>query len=311
MSRITIGITTYNGAARVEQLLQSIKLRTTTNDLDNNIDIILVDDGSPNPLQTKQVFDAWSAILPISYIEHKQNLGISAGWNTASRAKNNEYVILVNDDVIVSSGSWIDAMIHPLKNSTGIGGVGVNWHAFLDEDVDSLLASETSDRDVVPRDPGSKAKTPERRNYEECGPGRVMCPSGQLFAFRRSDFDAIGGFDEKYKSFFEESDFFTAIAAKLGKIGMQINWPMCWHRWSATFGTNPELMAGQRMAASRKWYIEKWNVPPKFHGDIPGPFDYTNPTYLGAIGDITVSFLKRDGTYGTGILCQDGSFKDV
>lgn len=290
--KITIGITTYNGASRVNELLASIKLRTDDK-LISDLNIVLVDDGSPNSAQTKSVFNKWNNELPISYVEHKVNRGISAGWNTASRMFNNEYVVLVNDDVIVSSGGWLDALIYPLEHSPSVGGVGVNWHAFLDEDVVELLAAATSDQGVIPRDPGSKNPTPERRKYEEMGPGRVMCPGGQLFAFRRSDFDILGGFDEKYKSFFEESDFGTAMAAKLKKIGVQLNWPMCWHRWSATFGANPELAAHKRMLVSRQWYIEKWNVPKEFHGDRPGPFDYTNPLYLGPLPPVEVNFLRN------------------
>ena len=129
-----------------------------------------------------------------------------------------------------------------------------------------------------------------------------MCPSGQLFAFRHSDFDAIGGFDESYKSFYEESDFGTAMAAR-GLIGCQTTWPFCYHLWSATFGANPELRAGDRIAASRAHYRRKWGVP-----DGVGEFDYTNPKHLGAIGDVSVEFLRRDGSVSRGVFRSDGAF---
>jgi hypothetical protein len=51
-----------------------------------------------------------------------------------------------------------------------------------------------------------------------------MVPTGQLFAFRMADFNAIGGFDEGYKSFYEESCFSTSMSAYLKKIGVQLNW---------------------------------------------------------------------------------------
>ncbi len=217
--------------------------------------------------------------------------------------------MLVNDDVIVPSGGWLEALVFALEHSPGVGGVGANWHAFTDEDVEQLLASPDSDLAVVPRDLLTKNHAPERREYESHGPGRVMCPTGQLFAFRRADFDALGGFDEGFKSFFEESDYGTAMAAKLGKIGLQLPWPQCWHRWSATFSTNPELRASERMAASRQRSIEKWQVPEEYQKDPPFcPFDYTNPKYLGSIGDVEVQYLKNDGTIGRGVLRQSGAF---
>lgn len=307
MSKITIGVSSYNGYARIDQLFQSLFLRT---DFTKDVGVTFVDDGSPKHNEMLAIANKWSSRLPLKYIRHDTNRGISAGWNTASRSDANEYVILINDDVIVSSGGWLEALLKPLTTSPGVGGVGLNWHAFIDEDVASLLASADSDLSVVPRDPLSKVKIPERRSYESHNPGRVMCPTGQLFAFRRADFDAIGGFDETFKSFFEESDFGTAMAAKLGKIGLQLNFPMCFHRWSATFGTNPELGASDRMADSRRHYINKWNIPHAFHGNSPGPFDFTNPKYLGIIGDVEITFIRKDGSVGHGILKQDGAFID-
>lgn len=319
MPRIVIGVTTYNGAARLDELLCSIALRTPA-PVPGGLDwcLVVVDDGSPRVEETRAVvakhknrLRAARALVALHYVEHGRNRGISAGWNTASRALDCDIVVLVNDDVIVPSGGWLEAFVHVLEHSPKVGGVGVNWHAFTDEDVPQLLAASDSDLAVVPRDPGSKKPTPERRDYEKHPPGRVMCPGGQLFAFRRADFDALGGFDEGYKSFFEESAFGTAMAAKLGKIGVQLNYPMCWHRWSATFGSSPELRAPERMAASRKRYIEQWGVPESHWGDSPGPFDYTNPKFMGAIPPVEVEYLTPSGAPRRGRLHQEGGFVDV
>jgi glycosyltransferase involved in cell wall biosynthesis len=298
--RIALGITSYNGATRLDHLLRSISMRTPW--LANDAAIVLVDDGSPRESETQAVATYWSGLLPLIYVAHGANRGISAGWNTASRTLNADIVVLLNDDVIVSQG-WLESLVHVLDHSPGVGVVGQTWHAFLPEDVPALLASVDSDLSVIPRDPVSKAPMPERRTlYEDTWPGRVMAPTGQLFAFRRADFDVIGGFDEGYKSFYEESSYGTSMAADLKKIGVQINWPFCWHEWSATFSANPELQAAQRMAASRLHYRQKWQVPEGVH-----EFDFTNPRYLGAIGDVEIEFLRKSGVC-RGVLRQDGAF---
>lgn len=288
--KVVIGIPTYNGAQRLDDLLTSISLRTPFIG-GGDVGIVLIDDGSPRVEETRVVADRWTGKLPLTYVEHGTNRGISAGWNTASRATDAPIIALVNDDVIVPSGGWLEVLVHVLEHSPGVGVVGANWHAFTPEDVPRLLAGPETDRDVVPRDPGTKQPTPERRSYEDTGVGRVMCPTGQLFAFRRNDFDAIGGFDEEMKSFYEESSFGTSMAAR-GLIGAQLTWPFCWHQWSVTFGANPELEASKRMAESRLVYRRKWNVP----DDVKQEFDYTNPKYMGAIGDVEVEFLGRGGT---------------
>lgn len=310
MPAVVLGISSYNGSKRLDWLLRSIWLRTHRS-LDFHV--VVVDDGSTAVDMTRAVVFQWMDRLPLSYIEHKGNRGISAGWNTATRALDARDVVLLNDDVIVPSAgrtSWLEPMLFALHENPKVGGVGINWHAFLPEDVPRLLESETSDQEVTPRKCAAdehKSLAPERRAYEDMGPGRVMCPTGQCFAFRRADFDAIGGFDEGYQSFFEESSFGTAMAAQLGKIGMQMNFPMCWHRWGATFAENPELRAGERMVRSRQRYIEQWKVPAEYQSHEAGRnvFDWTHPLHMGAIPDVTVKYMKKDGSIGESVLRQD------
>lgn len=300
MPEVAIGVTTYNGASRAGNLFHSIGQRTP-----KSIDwqVVLVDDGSPNVHQTRELAKLWKDSLRLTYIEHGRNRGISAGWNTAARALDCKYVVLINDDVIVSKG-WLESLVFALEHSPQVGVVGMSWHAFVLGDVHQLIKEPDSDLYAAPRDPLSKVEDLNRRGFEDCNPGRVMAPTGQLFAFRRADFDRLGGFDENYLSFYEETDFGTALARD-GKIGLQINWPHCWHMWSATFTASPELQAEQRRLASHTHYCKKWNIPGEFFNH---PFDFTNPTYLGAVGDVPVEFLKKDGSVGRGVLRKDGAY---
>lgn len=299
--RTAVGVPTYNGALRLSWLLRSIHLRPPWPD-----QIIVVDDGSPVSSSTRAVTDEWKMKLPLVLIEHVNNRGISAAWNTCVKASDCERVVLINDDVIVPSGGWLPALEHALDNSPGVGVVGLSWHAFIADDVEGLLSGTASDLAVVPRDPVSKAAVPSRRTqYEDTNPGRVMAPTGQLFAFRRHNFEAIGGFDEGFKSFYEESDFGTRMAQH-GKIGMQLTWPFCWHMWSKTFAENTEaLRPDLRLADSKARYRAKWNVPQNVH-----EFEYTNPKYLGNVPDVEVGFLRKSGP-ARGILRQDGAFVEV
>ena len=201
--KIVIGIPTYNGGERLDALLTSIALRTPLIS-GGDVGIVLVDDGSPRVKETRAVADRWTGKLPLMYVEHATNRGISAGWNTASRATDAPIIALVNDDVIVPSGGWLEALVHVLEHSPGVGVVGANWHAFTPEDVPRLLAGPETDRDVVPRDPGTKQPTPERRSYEDTGLGG-SCARRDNSSRSPRRFDAIGGFDEAYQSFYEES----------------------------------------------------------------------------------------------------------
>jgi len=300
---ITIGIPTYNGAWRLDNLLKSIHMRTPELSR-GEARVVVVDDGSPVVEMTRMVIKRWQGWgMPLDYVEHGRNRGISAGWNSATRHHDCEYAVLINDDVVVSL-RWLESLLYVLRHSPQAGVVGQNWHAFIAEDVPKLLESPDSDQQVVPRDPVSKEAKPERRDIESCNPGRVMAPTGQLFGFRRADYEAIGGFDETFKSFYEESSFGCSMAAVCKKIGVQLNWVQCWHMWSQSFSQNPALQAEHRLNESRAYYRQKWQVPDGVH-----EFDYTNPKHLGAIGDVEVKFLRGpDGTPAEGTLRQDGAF---
>lgn len=304
MTQILLGVPSYNGSQRLDWLLRSISLRTPLLET-GTVRIVLVDDGSPRVDETRKCAEHWAKKLPLTFIEHGTNRGISAGWNTAVRAVDADICVLLNDDVIVASGGWLESLVYALEHSPGVGVVGQSWHAFLPEDAAALLASVDSDLTVIPRDPTSKAQVPERRVlYEDTNPGRVMCPTGQLFAFRRKDFDAVGGFDENFVSFYEESSFGTSMAER-GLIGLQITWPFCFHLWSATFAANPELQAGARINHSRAHYRKKWNVPEH----VP-EFEHTNATYFNVIGDVAVEVLTKTGVR-RGVLRQDGAFMEA
>jgi glycosyltransferase involved in cell wall biosynthesis len=317
--KIVIGIPTFNGSWRLGNLLKSIWLRTPEL-ATGEACVVVVDDGSPNVSETRKVIEEWKGKIPLDFVEHGTNRGISAGWNTASRFHSCEHVVLVNDDVIAPSAnldggvSWLQPMVYVLQHSPGVGVVGPNWHAFIGDDVAKLLESRDSDKEVIPRDPVSKNPTPSRRDLEPCDPGRVMAPGGQCFAFRRSDFDAIDGFDEGFKSFFEESSFGTSMAAGRKDaaspqvlkpmIGVGLNWAQVFHMWSQTFNENPQLEAHERMRVSRTYYYQKWAVP----GSFSNPFDYTNPTHLGSCPDVEIKFLRGvTGEKWRAVLRQDGA----
>jgi len=305
MARIAVGIPTFNGAMRVESILKAISLRTPLLQA-GDVEVVVVDDGSDKESESRAVATRWGDTMPLRYVAHGNNLGVSAAWNTISRATDAPIVVIANDDVIVSSGGWLESLVHVLEHCPGVGVVGHSAHAFTLDDVSALLAGPDADMTVIPRDPVTKNRAPERRGYEDApNPARVMAPAGMLFAFRRADFEAVGGFDEVYTSGYEEACFGTSMAAR-GLIGLQLTWPFVWHMWSATFIANPQIDAGERLGKGRVHYRKKWDVPAGVH-----EFEYTNPKFLGAIGPVEVSFLRKNSVVAHGVLAQDGSFKVI
>lgn len=254
MTRVLVGVPTYSGAdTLLPWCLQAIRQRTRDQ---TPFDLFVVDD-SGKPDHARRAAEACSR-FGANLIVHPHNRGVAAGWNTLARAGSHEYVILLNDDFVVSPG-WVDAMAYFLEQNPTAGSAGYFAFFITRDDVPQLLTGP--DALATPRDPFTKAPKPSERTQRDGSdmPGRCMAPPGCGFGFRRSVFDAVGGFDERYKSFYEEADWGTACA-KLGYPAYTLQWPFCYHIWSATFGQSPELKAQERMHNSRKAYVQKWGA---------------------------------------------------
>lgn len=292
MSNVLVGVPTYSGAdTLLAWCLQGIRNRTTDK---TPFDLFVVDDsGKPEHARrasaTCQQFGA-------QLLVHTQNRGVAASWNTLARAGSHEHVILLNDDFIVSPG-WVDAMSYFLAENPTAGSAGYFAFFIKQDDVPHLISGPEAS--VTPRDPFTKVPKPSELAQRDGThvPGRCMAPPGCGFGFRRSVFDAVGGFDERYKSFYEEADWGTACA-KLGYPAYSLQWPFCYHIWSATFGQSPDLQPSARMTQSRAAYIKKWGShTEETHAKFMSAIPFRNVKWLGANGPQEGVIAAEHGFY--------------
>lgn len=294
-ARVKIGISTYNDRGFLELILQSIDWYTF---LDEKFDVVVCDDGSLQEYKnsTKELCARFGA----TYIEHEENLGIPATWNHLTLSLNNdaEIIVLLNNDLLMPP-DWLRVAVHFLdanKDNPHVGSCFWNpvnqvpmeamrgWLPTLNHTTfvttDRLTGNQ---RDFIGSSPMNQ------RVGENQGLGRVMCPCGCCFAFRREVFEEVGLFDERLKSFHEESDWGTRCASK-GRASFGFAYPRPYHGVGQTFGANPELKSGNRMAASRSLYRQIWNVPEEV-----GPhdyFDYVNKQLMPSIPTTKLKYLR-------------------
>lgn len=287
MTKVIIGIPTYNGYERVDWLLTSIWLRSSNEDRNilQDSKIVICDDSGKKKHQnlTRNVVDKWRQNgLPVELIINERNLGVASSWNRLARSGDSEQIVIINDDII-ASGGWLESTVFLLDNNPRAGSCSQHCYFITREDISSLLSGK--DTIVTPRDPFKKTPTEVYNDTLEY-PGRVMAPAGCFFGMRRSTFEKVGGFDEHYFSFYEESDFGTTLAAN-GYPTYALSWPKNWHIWSQTFANAPEIHASKIMNNSRQYYIKKWN----------GHFDVTHPRYMSKIPFQKVRFKYKDQEY--------------
>lgn len=301
-ARIKIGISTYNDSEFLDMLLQSIDWFTL---IQEPYDVVVCDDGSldHHKKATREVCTKWGATL----IEHEKNMGIPATWNHLAMSLENEaeIIVILNNDLLVVP-QWLITAVHFLDSNKDAPQVGsMFWNprqAFSKDMMKGMLPNLTNreyySRDILTqKDPDFLTSGPHTsaamvaKVGENQGLGRVMCPCGCCFAFRREVFAEVGPFREEMISFHEESDWGTRCA-QAGKASFGFPYPRLYHTHSHTFQNNPELEASKRMSESRALYRQIWEVP-----DNVGPndyFDYVNQRFMPLIPLIPLKYLRPD-----------------
>lgn len=268
--KVIIGIPTYNGAHRLDWLLQSIN---KSRDINKYIDykIIVCDDSGnqKNQEKTGYVINKWASILPITLITNDKNIGVPKSWNRIVRSEDSDFIILINDDVIVEQ-DWLTSIIYFLDNNKNVG-VAFYEHRQTDEnDIPKILADHQS----------------SKLSMFNVIPIRCMDHYGCFFGFSREKYNIIGGFDENYFAYFEESDFCTSLVAR-GIPNYILRYPICHHVGSATFKSAPEIKHMMVYKNSLNYYTKKWNGTPEI----------TNSRYINKIPFQKLKWTHNDTIY--------------
>ena len=261
----------------------------------------MCDDGSPQEYvdKVKEVCGRFGAIL----IQHTENQGIPAAWNhlVQSLDKSGEIIVLLNNDLIVPP-QWLDVAVHFLDANKDNPHVGTMFWNPVNRVPKEVM------RAWLPELTHTVFETREISSGKECdfysggpmevkvgdghGVGRVMCPCGCCFAFRREIYEAVGGFEERLTSFHEESLMGTRCAM-IGRASWGFSFPRPYHTHGATFAANPELNASERMVASRRMYCELLDIP-VHHAKTCTYFDVAMERWMTKIPPTTLKYLRPD-----------------
>ncbi|HEY8021672.1 MAG TPA: glycosyltransferase family 2 protein [Thermoanaerobaculia bacterium] len=170
---------------------------------------LLVDNGSDDAGRARL------AVLPVTRLDPGRNLGFAGGVNLGVAASRAEVVLLMNPDVLVLPGCAA-ALLDEIERGAAIAGPRFFWDrgrrlVLPPAEVRTRRAEIAA---LLARRGGRWAagarrawRRHARRHWEAERPLASYALSGSLLAIRRSAWERVGPFDERYPLYFEETDW--------------------------------------------------------------------------------------------------------
>jgi GT2 family glycosyltransferase/MoaA/NifB/PqqE/SkfB family radical SAM enzyme/Flp pilus assembly protein TadD len=241
---VSIVILTRNELRYTKECVHSIRRHTP-----EPHEILFVDNGS------KDGTISWLRTLvkenpKYQLIQNENNLGFARGCNQGLKAATGEYLLLLNNDVVVTEG-WLSGLKECLQSSPKIGIVGPMTNQISGiQKIEKAGYRSLEGLDEYAR--GFRGKNRHRRI--ECR--RLV---GFCMLFRRRLIDEIGFLDESFGTGnFEDDDF--CLRAELAGYRNTIAGDVFIHHYGSRSFIGNQVDYGKSMKGNHKRFLEKWNT---------------------------------------------------
>jgi hypothetical protein len=134
----------------------------------------------------------------VKVIGNSSNAGYGAGNNLGVKHAQGEYIVILNPDTIVHKG-WLSALISPLENENNI----ITTPKILTYEGLTINTCGNINHFTGLNFTRGLGLSPD--HYQE--PTSTGGISGACFAMRKHDYEILGGFDETFFMYNEDSDF--------------------------------------------------------------------------------------------------------
>jgi len=297
--KVSVIIPIWNGRKYLPACLDALLAQS-----DADLEMITVDNASADGSATL----VRERYPQVRLMENERNLGFAGGCNTGLRAAQNEYLILVNQDVIVHKG-WLQAMLMALAPlSVGIVGCKLLYPDGTIQHAGGIMRYPLA--------------LPNHYGYRELDQGQWNVPcevdyvTGAVMGLKRTMLDKVGLFDEGFfPAFYEEADLcFRARAA-----GYQVIYTpdaVATHVETTTM-ERKEAEYHRWMGRGRLRFLLKHYESAQFHDD----FVPAERVWLGSLTDPAMrqglrmayldTLLSLRDVPRTGVLVEEGSAERV
>lgn len=200
-------------------------------------------------------------------IVSETNRGYAGGINEGRLACDGEVLVISNPDVVFAPGS-IELLGEAVDRRTAVAGPALFWdgaHRWHLPPGDLLTAPQKIDQILAGRSSEWRVQRDRRRFHRRVAfwsldrTTHVPMLSGAVMAVRAADFDDLGGFDERFPLYFEETDFCRRVTERRKRIAY-VPAARCRHLFNQSASQVGDV-ARARYAESEWKYLEKWNGP--------------------------------------------------
>lgn len=205
MPHFSVVVVNWNGEKHLRACLEGLKAQTF-----QDFEVILVDNGSTDAsLALAEPYGDFIRVLALD-----RNTGFAAGNNAGAALARGEWLVLLNNDA-VPEPDWLAALHRATLAFPAHDGFA-----------SCQLLGASPERLDGAGDAYHLWGLAKRTGYEQrlAAPwteGReIAAPCGCAAVYRRSAFEAVGGFDERFFCYFEDVD----LALRLGALGSRFRY---------------------------------------------------------------------------------------
>jgi GT2 family glycosyltransferase len=225
---VTVVVPTLSADARLLECVESLR-RQTRRDLE-----VIVVDNSGSGLVRKNGTAPGARV-----IENAKNAGFGTAINQGLRASSTPYLATLNDDA-VASPRWIEFLVEALERRPDVGMCASQVRFFGEPRLDSAGM-------LIARDGSSKQRGHGRPPEDFPVFEETLMPSGSAALYRRAMLQEIGGFDDDFFLYCEDTD-----------LGLRARWAgwKCLYVPAAVVEHHYSHSAG-RASGLKAYYVER------------------------------------------------------
>lgn len=251
---VSIVVVSFGNRALTMQCLESVRRCT----LYPSFEVLVVDNASPDD-SVEHLRALAARDTRFRLLENSRNLGFAAANNQAVEHARGEYLVLLNNDTVVTRG-WLPGLLHHLDKP----GIGLVCPVTSFSGNESRIDAAYADLDGLERFAADQRRSNRDRIFD------LRMAAMYCVGMRRSTWDAVGPLDEGFGvGMFEDDDY----SHRVRRVGLRV---VCaedvfiHHEGQAAFRKLPSAEYEALWARNRARFETKWGIPWTPHALRPG-----------------------------------------